>query len=231
MLKVLVIDDERPTLAMFRLFLSAYGYQVETAENGEQGLEVFKKLRPDIVFTDIKMPGMDGIEVLREIKSSPVQSQVIVITGHGDLDKAVAALDLDAADFINKPVERKALDAALLRAEKRMKLGTERSFSLEHTIDGTALSVRIRGSIGANSLTGFEGLLQQIDATATNHIDLFFDDDFSITRDGISSLMAFLNSAKGMGLSLTLKGLSYNFRHIFHMVGIHRSADLDEGID
>ncbi|MFH1083800.1 MAG: response regulator, partial [Pseudomonadota bacterium] len=116
--KILIIDDEKPTLAMFRLFLGAYGYEVFTAENGEEGLEVFERERPPIVVTDIKMPGMDGFEVLRRIKEIEPSTEVIIITGHGDMDLAVKALDFNATDFINKPIQRSSLDAALKRAKE-----------------------------------------------------------------------------------------------------------------
>jgi len=81
--KILVIDDEKATLAMFRLFLEAYGYVVLTAENGTQGLEIFSKEKPDLVITDIKMPGIDGLTVLQRIKDIDPKAGVIVITGHG----------------------------------------------------------------------------------------------------------------------------------------------------
>jgi len=67
--KILVIDDEKPTLMMFRLTLTAYGYEVLTAENGQEGVDVFNRERPGIVLTDIKMPGMNGIEVLKQVKA------------------------------------------------------------------------------------------------------------------------------------------------------------------
>jgi len=104
--KILVIDDEKATLKMFRLFLDVYGFDIFTAESGEEGLDVFDKEKPDIVLTDIKMPGMDGIEVLQQIKKRSPATEVIVITGHGDMDLAIQALNLDAADFINKPIQR-----------------------------------------------------------------------------------------------------------------------------
>jgi len=119
--KVLIIDDEKPTLAMFELFLEAYGFEVLTAENGEEGIMVFEKENPSIVFTDIKMPGIDGFEVLERIKTISPGAVVIVITGHGDKELAKKALDLKATDFIYKPVRKEALDAALLRAEKALK--------------------------------------------------------------------------------------------------------------
>ena len=118
--KILVIDDEKPTLSMFRLFLDAYGYKVYTAENGEDGLEIFQKEKPAIVLTDIKMPGVDGLGVLRQIKEIAPETAVIVITGHGDTDLAEQAVALHAVDFINKPIKKEALDAALEKAREKL---------------------------------------------------------------------------------------------------------------
>jgi DNA-binding NtrC family response regulator len=87
--KILVVDDEKSTLGMFHLFLSAYGYTVLTAENGTEGLQLFEKEKPPIVITDIKMPGVDGIELLRRIKEMDEMTEVIMITGHGDMELAV----------------------------------------------------------------------------------------------------------------------------------------------
>ncbi len=118
--KILVIDDEKPTLSMFRLFLDAYGYTVYTAENGEDGLEIFQKEKPAIVLTDIKMPGVDGLGVLRQIKEVAPETAVIVITGHGDTALAEQAVALHAVDFINKPIKKEALDAALEKAREKL---------------------------------------------------------------------------------------------------------------
>ena len=118
--KILVIDDEKPTLSMFRLFLDAYGYKVYTAENGADGLEIFQKEKPAIVLTDIKMPGVDGLGVLRQIKKIAPETAVIVITGHGDTDLAEQAVALHAVDFINKPIKKEALDAALEKAREKL---------------------------------------------------------------------------------------------------------------
>ena len=120
MAKILVIDDEKPTLSMFRLFLDAYGYTVYTAENGTEGLAIFQKEKPEIVLTDIKMPGIDGLAILRQIKEIDPNAAVIVITGHGDTALAEQAIALDAVDFINKPIKKQALDAALEKAKKKL---------------------------------------------------------------------------------------------------------------
>ncbi len=121
-MRILVIDDEVPTLKMFGLLLEALGHEPLAAESGEEGLIRFDRERPDVVLTDIKMPGIDGMDVLRALKEADPRSEVIVITGHGDMELAIEALHLDATDFINKPVRREALEHALARAEERIRL-------------------------------------------------------------------------------------------------------------
>lgn len=116
MKKILVIDDETPTLTMFRLLLRACGYEVLTAQTGAAGIELFKAEKPPIVITDIKMPGMDGLAVLKEIKAFHPATAVIMITGHGDSELAQKALTLQATAFVHKPINKDALDVALEKA-------------------------------------------------------------------------------------------------------------------
>jgi len=122
MLKVLFIDDEEGIRKIFSILLRKEGYQVFTAESGEEGLKIFEQEIPPIVITDIKMPGMDGIEVLRRIKGINLGAEVIIITGHGDMDSAIEALKLDASDFLIKPVSDEALSVALKRAREKLEL-------------------------------------------------------------------------------------------------------------
>jgi PAS domain S-box-containing protein len=97
--------------------LTHKGHEVLIAETGEKGLEIFQTERPPIVLTDLKMPGMDGIEVLKRIKAVEPDTRIIVITGHGDMQSAVKALQLEASDFVNKPISDEALSIAIKRAE------------------------------------------------------------------------------------------------------------------
>ncbi len=117
---ILIIDDELPTLQMLSLYLEACGHNVLVAENETQGLEVFKREQPPIVLTDIKMPGRDGLDVLRQIKSLSPQTEVVVITGHGDKALAQQALALKASAFFNKPLDTEALDRAIKEIEQRL---------------------------------------------------------------------------------------------------------------
>ena len=124
-MKVLVIDDERAILEMLELSLSSEGYDVLTAENGEKALEIFEQQGPRLVLTDIKMPGIDGIEVLKRIKAMDENAEVIVITGHGDMDTAVRALQSGASDFVTKPVRDEVLMLALKRAQKKLAMSEQ----------------------------------------------------------------------------------------------------------
>jgi PAS domain S-box-containing protein len=135
--KILLIDDEPDIVRVLSMSLKADGYEVIPAHSGIEGIEIFDKERPDIVLTDIKMPGMDGIEVLKKVKSIHPQSEVIIITGHGDIDNTIEALQYGASDFINKPVRDEALSIALKRAQEKLEIKKqlkEYTLDLEHKI-------------------------------------------------------------------------------------------------
>jgi FixJ family two-component response regulator len=118
--KLLLIDDEEGIRKILGLSLRDAGYEVITAADGKQGLEYLQKENPLIVLTDIKMPGLDGMEVLQRIKSMGPDTEVIMLTGHGDMDLAIKSLQLEASDFITKPIQEEALFRALRRAEEKL---------------------------------------------------------------------------------------------------------------
>jgi anti-anti-sigma factor len=226
MSKVLVIDDEKATLNMFSLILGAYGYDVVVAENGASGLEIFKNENPSIIFTDIKMPGMDGFEVLKRIKEIDPKAQVIVITGHGDMDLAVQALNLDATDFINKPIQRAALDSALKRAEERLKstVAQESNVSLRKIDDVSIMD--IRGNVTSVSEKILLNVYESISAQGAKKILMIFDKNSSINGAGIAVLIQILSESKKKNQVASITGLSESFKKIFDMVGIIRFAKI-----
>ena len=120
--RVLLVDDEEGIRKVVSIALKDAGYEVWTAENGEQGLDLFRRYQPPLVLTDIKMPGIDGIEVLRRIKAMETDSEVIIITGHGEMELAISSLQLEASDFITKPIHDEALFISLKRAEEKISL-------------------------------------------------------------------------------------------------------------
>jgi signal transduction histidine kinase len=119
---ILLVDDEPDIREVLDIYLTELGYRVHTAENGVQALEAFARTMVPIVLSDIKMPGMDGIELLRRIKQKAPETEVIMITGHGDMELAIDSLKLEATDFITKPVNDEILDFALRRAEERIEM-------------------------------------------------------------------------------------------------------------
>ena len=116
--KILIVDDEESLRTLLGISLSHKGFDVFTAEDGRRGIEVFRQESPSIVITDIKMPGIDGLELLRQIRRVDPDTRVIVITGHGDMESAVESLKLEASDFISKPVKEEALMLAIKRAQE-----------------------------------------------------------------------------------------------------------------
>jgi signal transduction histidine kinase len=120
--KVLLVDDEEGIRKVLGIFLADSGYQVWTAENGEAALKLFGEVQPAIVLTDIKMPGMDGIELLQRIKAENSETEVIMITGHGEVELAIRSLKYEATDFITKPIHDEVLEIALKRAHERIAL-------------------------------------------------------------------------------------------------------------
>lgn len=105
MTKILVIDDERSIRNSMKDILQYEGHEVVLAENGMEGLVSVKSEKPDIVFCDIKMPKMEGIEVLERIKEFSADTSVIMISGHGTIDTAIEAIRKGAYDFIEKPLD------------------------------------------------------------------------------------------------------------------------------
>ena len=118
--RVLLVDDEAGLRKVLAMALADAGNEMYTAESGEKALEIFAKVRPAIVLTDIKMPGMDGIELLRIIKEREPDTEVIMLTGHGDIDLAIKSLKFQATDFITKPINDEALEIAMQRARERI---------------------------------------------------------------------------------------------------------------
>ena len=137
MSKLLIIDDERGIRNTLREILSDEGYEVDVAENGKQGLEMAQQKAYDLIFSDIKMPEMDGLEVLAHLKNDENdengdallngETPVVMISGHGDVETAVQALKLGAYDFLLKPLDlnrilittKNALESKSLKQETK----------------------------------------------------------------------------------------------------------------
>ena len=124
-MKILIIDDERSIRNSMKEILSDEGYIVETAENGSDGLGMAAKTHYDVIFCDIKMPGMDGMEVLDKLTEEGSEAAVVMISGHGDIDTAVECIKKGAFDFIQKPLDLNRILITVKNATDKSKLVTQ----------------------------------------------------------------------------------------------------------
>ncbi|MCX6179399.1 MAG: sigma-54 dependent transcriptional regulator [Chlorobiales bacterium] len=186
--KILVIDDDTSLRRVLEYNLQEEGYEVQAAASGEEGVKLFKLLQPDLVITDMKMSGMDGLKVLNSIKESSPDTLVIIITAFGTVDVAVEAMKAGAYDYITKPFNREALKltvkkalqfAGLAEENKRLKdeltdkvdfrsiVGSspemEKVFDMVRKVADTEASVLITGESG----TGKELIARSIHANSS----------------------------------------------------------------
>lgn len=119
--KIVLVDDEEDIREVLTVALVDAGYEVFSGSDGETGLMLCRELLPQIIITDIRMPGMNGLQLLEAVKKTQPEIEVIVTTAFGEMDMAIQALRLDASDFITKPISDDALQMALARARERYK--------------------------------------------------------------------------------------------------------------
>ena len=153
--KILIVDDERAIRRALREILEFEDFQVDEAENGKEGLEKATSTSYDIIFCDIKMPMMDGMEVLDALIKAKVETPVIMISGHGNIDTAVQAIKKGAFDFIEKPLDlnrilvtiRNAKDKVVLVEETKQLKTTVKRFKGSSIIGETDGIIRIKEMI------------------------------------------------------------------------------------
>jgi DNA-binding NtrC family response regulator len=133
--KILIIDDEAFITKSLGRHLDKEGCEVFTAESGEEGVEVFKSDSPDIVLLDLNMPGMGGIDTLKELRKLNNDTIVIIITAHGDIETAVSAIKLGAYDFVEKPFELDRITVVINKAIETAHLKREVNYLREEKYD------------------------------------------------------------------------------------------------
>ena len=125
---VLIVDDERTLARAVKAFLAEAGYEAEVAGDAEQALELLPNLRPDVVFADVRLPGMSGIDLLRRIREFDPAIPVIIMTAYGTIEGAVEAVKLGAFDYMKKPVDLEELKLLADRARETALLKQELSY-------------------------------------------------------------------------------------------------------
>src|SRR2546425_4440772 len=164
--RVLVIDDETAIRESLKMTLEYEGYEFVGAATGQEGLALAERETPDLVILDVKMPGMDGIEVLDRLRAMNEALPVVVISGHGTISTAVEATKKGAFDFIEKPFAservlvslRNALDQGRLRDENR---SLKKAVEVRHQLIGESTSLKqVMAAVGRAAPTNATGLIQ-----------------------------------------------------------------------
>jgi DNA-binding NtrC family response regulator len=120
--KVLLVDDDEEFLEVTSERLETRGVEVSTAASAAEALDLIEKDLFDVVVLDLQMPGIDGIDTLKRIKEKREELQVILLTGHATVEKAVESIKLGAMDFLEKPADFEALNAKIKKAKKKKML-------------------------------------------------------------------------------------------------------------
>ena len=140
-LQVLVIDDDAVVGRSFDRVLSEKGYEVSTALSGEEAMETINETNFDVVFTDIKMPGMDGLEVTERIKARCPWTPVVVITGYGTEDNEAKASVLGASGFVRKPLTPEMIESITLKAVNDAEKAEELNQEIHETVEPAEVAV------------------------------------------------------------------------------------------
>jgi two-component system nitrogen regulation response regulator NtrX len=191
---ILVVDDEPGVRESLKKILEYEGYRVILAENGKQGIDLYNSESPDLILLDIKMPGMDGMEVLKEIRTNDPHACVIMISGHGTVETAVEAInELGALNFLTKPPDRErlltdikgALERRNLRIENvRLKADKERRYQIVGESEPLKDVIQMADKVGPSNArvlirgengTGKELLARYIHRESNRHKEKFVE--------------------------------------------------------
>ena len=124
-MKILIVDDERSIRNSLKEILTDEGYDVDVAENGVSACAMVEKEKYDVIFCDIKMPEMDGVETLTRLIAMGIDSAVVMISGHGDIETAVECIKKGAFDFIQKPLDLNRILITIKNAKEKVHLVKE----------------------------------------------------------------------------------------------------------
>jgi two-component system, NtrC family, response regulator HydG len=152
--RILVVDDEAPARGGLEKLLKQDGYAVATAESGERAVELAAEFAPDVVVTDLKMPGMDGIELVERLHELDPDQPVIVVTAFGDVSAAVRAMRAGAHNFLTKPIDYDALGVSIDRALENRALRAE--------AESLRRQIRAKEGSGLEGLVGASSAMQEV---------------------------------------------------------------------
>jgi len=239
---ILIVDDEPDICGELSIFLSKKGYQVVIANNGTDALDHFHRYGPILVLTDYRMPGMDGIELLKQIRSVSSDVHVVLISGVADVKTVVTAMKREAFDFLRKPIDLNELlvvvRAAIERTLSQLSLTTEkkRGFYITHRLSGTDNNISIldfnmayldEATLGAHAEYG------HLLASNVLRSDIVFN--FSnvryINNIGLDFLISIYDSLKKENKNVFMYGLNEQVLYYLETLGYASFFNVEKGIE
>ena len=139
--RILIVDDEKNIRTTLKMCLSGEEYETETAADGEEGLKKAEENKYDLIFLDIKMPGINGMEVLEELRKKGNKTSIVIMTAYGTIENAVRAMKLHAVDFIPKPFTPEEIRETTKKVFERENLEENKLRTFEDYIEFAKLSI------------------------------------------------------------------------------------------
>src|SRR6478672_11412107 len=208
--RVLAIDDEPAMIEWLKILLEHEGYEVRTAMIGTRGEEIFKTWKPDVVITDMMLPDVDGLELLRKFKQTHADTEVIVVTGHGSVPKAVEAMKGGAHSFVEKPIEPDTLLAVLERAIERRDLVNENAL----------LKLKVEGQFRFGNIIGkskkMHEVLELVESVAGSDANILIQGENGTGKELIANAIHY-NSKRAKGPSIKINGAATDKEGLFEM--------------
>lgn len=225
--RILVVEDEEDILALIHFNLVKAGFQVECAMTGEDGFSKAREYRPDLVFLDLMLPGIDGLEVCRRLRQAPDTRDipVIMLTARGEEEDIVQGLELGADDYITKPFSPQVLQARA-RAVLRRRTKAEKPDELDKPIHSDDLyihpgrnKVQVAGENVELTFSEFQLLCLLASRpgwvfTRTQIVDAIHGEGYAVTDRAVDVQIVGLRKKLGAcgGYIETVRGIGYRFR-------------------
>ena len=184
--KILIIDDDKLNLKVLKETLSRVGYRVIEAENGDAGLVLVHSEQPDLVITDFQMPGMDGLEVLAEIRKFNMGLPVILLTGYGDVVLTIKSIQLGAFDFLEKPIDPFQLKTTIQLALNSVKVSNSLNEVLHHDMSRESM---IENNILVGKTQQMKEIFKNIGRISLNKVNVLIQGETGTGKELIARLV------------------------------------------
>jgi len=189
--KLLIIDDDESIKESLKITLSQAGYKVFVAEDAERGLEQFDRFHPDLIICDLKLPGMNGIEFLKRVKTSDRYLPFIIITAYEDSQSTIEAIQLGAYDYFEKPLDVERLKVTVRRALEERKISEHLSVTISKDLDEYKLENSFIGKTPA-----MKEILKKIGKVSTNRVSILIQGESGTGKELITKVIHYSGITK-----------------------------------